>query len=225
VNFAFSTLLILVFLAPGFVCRFAFLKGPYSRRNFRPSLTDDIFWSAIPAIFLQLLALIFLKLIGLEPSIKDLYLMMIGDTNIDFEAIEGGLGFFLVYLLILLIISYTFGAAARRIVTHYNIDLRYNILKVSNEWYYLFSGKLVESEVDLIQLDVLVHSNSERGTTLYSGILEDYFLNKEGGIDRLYLIKVYRDTKYEMPGDFFVIFGKDISNINLSYFRLEEPSS
>ncbi len=219
-NVAFGTLLILIFLSPGFVCRYAFLKGPYSRKNFRPSLSDEVFWSVIPAFFIHLLAILFLQLIGIQPAIKDLYLMVIGNPGINFQLVKEGLGLFLIYSASLLFLSYLAGASARLIVTHYNIDLKYNILKVNNEWYYLFSGKLAESEVDLIQLDVLVHS--DKGTTLYSGILEDYFLNKTGGIDRLYMIKVYRDTKYEMPGDFFVIFGKDILNINLTYFKLKE---
>ena len=219
-NVAFGTLLILIFLSPGFVCRYAFLKGPYSRKNFRPTLSDEIFWSVIPAFFIQLIALSFLKLFGIQPAVKDIYLMVIGSADINFKLIYDGLGLFLIYSFLLLVFSYLAGASARHIVSHYKLDLKYNILKVNNEWYYLFSGKLAQSKVDLIQLDVLVHSS--KGTTLYSGILEDYFLNKDGGIDRLYLIKVYRDTKYEMPGDFFVVFGKDILNINLSYFGLKE---
>lgn len=222
-NVAFSTLLILILLSPGFIVRYAFLKGPYSRKNFRPPIADDIFWSVIPAFFIQILALIFLQLIGKTLATKDIYLLLIGEKGIDFNTVNTNLIPFLLYSLILLLISYMIGASARFIVSKYNLDLKYNILKVNNEWYYLFSGKLIKEDLDLIQLDILV--SSDKGTTLYSGILEDYFLNKDGGIDRLYLIRVYRDTKYEMPGDFFVIFGKDILNINLSYFRLEEPAS
>lgn len=221
-NVAFGTLLILIFLSPGFVCRYAFLKGPYSRKNFRPSLSDEVFWSVIPSFFIQLLVLLFLQLIDIQPATKDLYLMMIGNAEVNFKLVNEGLGLFLIYSASLLLLSYVAGASARLIVSYFNIDLKYNLLKVNNEWYYLFSGKLAESKVEFIQLDVLVHSNKEKGTTLYSGILEDYFLNKDGGIDRLYLIEVYRDTKYEMPGDFFVIFGKDILNINLTYFKLKE---
>ena len=222
-NVAFGTLLILIFLSPGFVCRYAFLKGPYSRKNFRPSPSDEIFWSVIPAFFIQLIALTFLQLLGIEPALKDVYLMVIGNSAVSFDLISKGLFPFLIYSITLMLLSYLLGASARMLVSHFNLDLKYNILKVNNEWYYLFSGKLADSKVDLIQLDILV--SSDKGTTLYSGILDDYFLNKEGGIDRVYMIKVYRDTKYEMPGDFFVIFGKDIMNINLSYFKLQEEAA
>lgn len=222
-NIAFGTLVIIVLLSPGFVCRYAFLKGPYSRKNFKPSISNDVFWSVIPAVFIQLTAFIFLKFVGANPSLKDIYLLIIGAENIDFEAIESGITPFLIYSVIILSLSYLPGSLARWTVIRFNLDLKYNILKVNNEWYYLFSSKLTNEEVDFIQLDILV--NSDKGTMLYSGILDDYFLNKEGGIDRLYLIKVHRDRKYEMPGDYFIIFGKEILNINLTYFRLREPDT
>ena len=122
-----------------------------------------------------------------------------------------------------MIFGYFVGGLARWMVTKFSLDLKYNILKVNNEWYYLFSGKLTSEKVEAIQLDVLV--KSDKGTTLYSGILEDYFLNAEGGIDRLYLIEVSRDMKYQMPGDYFVIFGKEVLNMNVTYYRLQEPPS
>lgn len=221
-NIAFGTLVIIVLLSPGFVCRYAFLKGPYSRKNFKPSISDDIFWSVIPAVFIQLTAFILLKSFGFQPSLRDIYLIIVGAEAIDFDVIDAGIAPFLIYSIIILAFSYLLGGLARWTVIRFSLDLKYNILKVNNEWYYLFSGKLTDEEVDFIQLDILV--NSDKGTMLYSGILDDYFLNKEGGIDRLYLIKVHRDRRYEMPGDHFIIFGREILNINLTYFRLEEPS-
>lgn len=221
-NIAFGTLLIIVLLSPGFVCRYAFLKGPYSRKNFKPSFSDEIFWSVIPAVFIQLIAFSILKLAGFYPSFQDLYLLIVGaQKEIDFALLNDGIPPFLLYCFIILLASYGIGAFARWAVIKYNLDLKYNIFKVNNEWYYLFSGKLTNEAVDFIKLDILV--NSDNGTTLYSGILEDYFLNKEGGIDRLYLIKVYRNVKYEMPGDYFIVFGREILNMNLTYFRLAGP--
>lgn len=220
-NIAFGTLFILILLSPGFVCRYAFLKGPYSRNNFRPAVSDDIFWSVIPAVLIQLSAYSFLKLTGYDPSIKDLYLLMTGAKDgINFDTVNNNISSFFLYTIVILSLSFLIGSIARWIVMKFELDTKYNILKVNNEWYYLFSGKLAKEAVDFIQLDVLVNSN--KGTTLYSGILENYFLNKEGGIDRLYLITVYRDKNYKMPGDHFVIFGKEILNVNITYFKLEE---
>lgn len=221
-NVAFSTLIILILLSPGFVCRYSFLKGPYSRKNFRSAPTDEIFWSVIPAFFIQLLGIAAIQMLGFSLSIKDLYLIIVGaEEHINFETINEGLFPFMIYMGLALTISFLLGSLARRVVSKFDLDLKYNILKVNNEWYYLFSAKLADEDIDFIKLDVLVRS--EKGTMLYSGILDDYFLNKDNGIDRLYLLGVQRDKHYEMPGDHFIIFGKEILNINLTYFKLQEP--
>lgn len=219
-NVAFGTLIILILLTPGFICRYAFLKGPYSRKNYKPSFTDDIFWSVIPAFVLQLSFFGVLKLVDYPFSLKTLYYLIIGSDKVSFEQLNGGAIPFLIHSIVLMALAFAIGTLARWTVIKFNLDLKYNILKVNNEWYYLFSGKLANDKVEAIQLDALV--KSDKGTTLYSGILEDYFLNAEGGIDRIYLIEVSRDMKYKMPGDYFVIFGKEILNMNLTYYRLNE---
>ncbi len=217
-NFAFGTLLILILLTPGFLLRYAFLKGPYSRKNHKPSLPDEIIWSVIPAFLLQLSGYALLEAMGYTIALKDLYLLIIGSDKVSFEILSAGILPFMIYAVIQMIIAFYIGSASRWAVGKFGLDLRYNILKVNNEWYYLFSGQLADEKVEAIQLDILV--KSDKGTSLYSGILEDYFLNSDGGIDRVYLIEVSRDVKYQMPGDYFVIFGREILNINVTYYRL-----
>jgi hypothetical protein len=78
---------------------------------------------------------------------------------------------------------------------------------------------------------------------IYSGILEDYYLSKDNGLDRLYLHNVYRrrlkddlnpdqpnvgylerhlDPRYyAMPGDLFVITYDKILNLNITYYVAE----
>jgi hypothetical protein len=111
---------------------------------------------------------------------------------------------------------------------------------VNNDWYYLFSGRILDipESIELVQVDVLV--SSDHGNVIYCGILDDYFLSDEGGIDKLYLLNVYRrsfisdssveknefvdkemdERYYNMPGDYFVVFGREILNINVSYYYL-----
>ena len=237
-NIAFGTLIILFLLSPGFVIRYAFLKGPYSRKNFKPSLSDDVFWSVIPAVFIQLAGIICLKLIGYRVSVPDFYYLLIGSkTGINFKLVSEGFPLFFWYSIVILIFSFLLGTSARWAVTRFRLDRKFNILKVNNEWYYLFTGSY-DQDIDLIQVDILAHS--DEGNILYSGILKDFFLNKEGGIDRLYLVAVYRrrfsedlkDTSkkpkklderyYNMPGDYFVIFGHEIINLNVTYYKLKD---
>ena len=64
------------------------------------------------------------------------------------------------------------------------------------------------------------------------GILADYILSKEGGLDRIYLRDVKRrylvkdkpdndeNLYYQMPGEFFVISAQQIINIHITYYSV-----
>jgi hypothetical protein len=140
--------------------------------------------------------------------------------------------------------SVVLGLLVRLIVRKFRFDLKYPFLRLNNEWYYLFSGEILDIEkpgesknIDLIQVDVLMQTGE--GPLVYSGTLEDYFLSKDNGLDRIYLSQVYRrkmqeDLKrnernvgylerylderyYSMPGDLFVITYGEILNLNITY--------
>ena len=86
--------------------------------------------------------------------------------------------------------------------------------------------------------------NSTEGNIIYSGILENYFLSKENGLDRIYLRNVYRrklkddlgnehgnvgyldrhldNRYYAMPGDLFIINYDKIINLNITYYINQE---
>ena len=127
-------------------------------------------------------------------------------------------------------------------------DLRYLSLSVFNDWYYLLKGKLA-GEADLpvvaVYVDALVET--KEGSYLYCGLIEDFFLSRDNGLDRLYFKKVYRrklgedfkreseddaptskwldERYYEMPGEFFVIPYAQIKNMNVRYFYLLEKNN
>ncbi len=95
-----------------------------------------------------------------------------------------------------------------------------------------------KTRIELIQVDALI--NSSEGNFIYSGILENFFLSKDNGLDRIYLSNVYRrrlkddldadvpnvgylarhqDTRYySMPGYLFVATYDKIINMNITYY-------
>ncbi len=126
-----------------------------------------------------------------------------------------------------------------------SLDKKLNFLKINNDWYYLFSGRILDQpgQIEFVQVDALV--GSDNGNLIYCGILNNYFLSPEGSIDKIYLSNVYRrslsedltfeDMKskkftekefderyYNMPGEYFVLFGNQILNINVTYYYLKE---
>lgn len=250
-NIAFATILLLFLLLPGFAIRYSFLQGRYSRKFYKPPITEEIFGSILPAIIIQLTGIVVIENFH-NISLETIYYLLIGSSNktIDFQLIKSSLPLFTCYQLTLILLSLAVGVIVRIIIVKTRLDLNQNLqfLKARNEWYYLFSGDILDPDnrFDFIQIDVLI--NSDNGNVIYCGILQEYFLSSDGGIDKIYLSYVYRrkfesDEKetpnkedvpippinkefderyYNMPGDYFVLFGKEILNINITYYHLEE---
>ena len=251
-NLILSSILLFILVAPGLIFRFSYLQGTYAKLNFRVSAIDEIFWALIPALFLQLSAVLFLEnVFNTNIRIDVFYQLLTGaqSANVDFNSIRGGLFPFLMYTGALIIVSASLGRVLRAIIRKLKLDIRYRFFRLNNEWHYLFSGEILdfpdvpgESEnIEIIQIDLL--ANTGDGTVIYSGILQDYFLSKDNGLDRIYLSQVYRrklrddlssdlqssvqtidQRYYQMPGELFVIHYDKIINMNVTYhrFTLEE---
>lgn len=250
-NIAFGALILLLLLFPGILFRFAYLNGPYSRRNLQTSVSDEVLLSLIPAFILQSLAFSCIDyLFKIQVNIGLLVRAILGTLSQgnDFDLLGKAVVPFFIFNLVMFIIGYLAGKFARYIVMKNNWDMKYHSLKFNNEWYYLLSGKIPDesgvfvdhAKVQLVQLDVLVESSE--GTVIYSGILQTFYLSKTEGLDRIHLSNVYRrklkddvpptqketDEKafdaryYSMPGDLFVIPYNQIKNLNITYYYTEE---
>jgi hypothetical protein len=246
-NLLFSSILLFILIAPGLIFRFSYLQGTYAKLNFKVSAIDEIFWAIIPALFFQLTAVVLLeKFFSAHIRIDIFYQLINGDTSaeIDFQALRKGFLPFLVYTLSLILVSAITGRGLRSIIRKLKLDIRYRFFRLNNEWHYLFSGEILdfpdvpgESEnIEIIQIDLL--ANTTEGSMIYSGILQDYYLSKDNGLDRIYLSQVHRrkfkddldpadqsnvqrldERYYEMPGELFVIQYDKIVNMNVTYHR------
>jgi hypothetical protein len=254
-NLLLSSVILFILVAPGLIFRFSYLQGTYAKLNFKVSAIDEIFWALIPAVFFQLTGVLLLEnIFGTEVRIDIIYQMMNAEksSELDFAALRNGFSPFLIYIASLIIVSASIGRILRSAIRKFRLDIRYRFFRLNNEWHYLFSGEILdfpdvpgESEnIDFIQIDLL--ANTSEGSVIYSGILQDYYLSKDNGLDRLYLSQVYRrklkddlgyaeqapvqqldDRYYQMPGELFVIHYDKIINMNVTYHRFsaeEEPN-
>ncbi|MEZ8028331.1 hypothetical protein [Enterovibrio norvegicus] len=120
--------------------------------------------------------------------------------------------------------------------------LKWNPYKTSmfafdTPWYYELKGKLsAQQDAQIIKLSCL------QDGVLYYGFLEDFYLDKDGQLDRLALSDVSRRTinddddneqsdreqrYYPIKGDRLILKYGDISNVNIEYLyltRLNSPS-
>jgi hypothetical protein len=259
-NLAFGALLLFLLLFPGILLRISYLNGPYSRKNIQSSLVDELILSLIPALILQAIGYwVVRNWSAYDIRLEVLYQLIVGVSNPqykpDFDLIDRSLGPFLGYHFLLFVIAVLAGKAARWLVKRFDFDVRFHSLRFNNDWYYLLSGRLLDfpgrpgraSAVSLIFVDALVET--KEGSYLYCGLLEEFYLSKDG-LDRMCLSQVYRrklsddapgtnapdpnepldeesptgkafdQRYYEMPGDLFVIPYAQIRNLNLSYFSV-----
>lgn len=251
-NLVFGSLFLFILISPGLIFRFSYLQGTYAKLTFRVSAVEEIFWALIPAFFLQLLAVLFVQhVVGVDVKLEIIYQLITGAgvDEINFGIIEQNLPRFLIYLFVLILIAIFLGVFTRATVRKYKLDLKIKFLRFGNEWHYLFSGesfyhskRIEASSIFLIQIDVVM--NSGDGYMIYSGTLEDFYLSKDNGLDRIYLRNVYRrnfkddlgqdkpnvgylnrdadERYYAMPGDLFVVTYDKIINLNVTYIALDE---
>ncbi len=252
-NLVFGSILLFILISPGLIFRFSYLQGTYAKLTFKVSAVEEIFWALVPALFFQLIAILFVeRILNTSVRLDIVYQLVTGNKDADFTIIRGSLIFFLLYTFILLIVSVASGIILRKIIRIYKLDLYLQFLRFGNEWHYLFSGEILyltknvdASKIALIQVDVVV--NSSEGNMIYSGTLQNFYLSKDNGLDRIYLRNVYRrklkddlgpnqhnvgylerhldERYYAMPGDLFVVTYDDIINLNITYYFMPNEAT
>lgn len=247
-SLVFGSLLLFILISPGLLFRFSYLQGTYAKLTFRVSAVEEIFWALVPAFFLQLLAVLVIEnATPYRVRLDVVYQLINGSGEIDFGMVGQSLFAFMAYMVVINLIAISLGVMVREIVRKYKLDLRFRFLRLGNEWHYLFSGEILypgrkPESIFMIQIDVVV--NSSEGDIIYCGTLEDFYLSKDNGLDRIYLRNVYRrnlkddldqnqpnvgylkryedERYYAMPGDLFVVTYDRIVNLNVTYITLDE---
>lgn len=251
-NIAIGALVLLLLIFPGILFRYAYLSGPYSRKNFQSSISDEVVLSLIPAFLIQTSAYAiveFILEINIDISLLTRLVSQVsGIAPAEFETIEKSILLFCLYNIATCTLGFIAGKLFRNLVAKNNWDIKFHSLRFNNEWYYLLSGRILDfpgnqgnsQKINLVRVDVM--SESQGNTIIYSGILREFYLSKADGLDRIYLTNVYRrkltddspreltapiekefdDRYYKMPGDIFAIPYQQIRNINITYYIIEE---
>ncbi len=226
-SLAVGTIFSILFLSTGAIFRYSLLQGPFSYSPFSaqhktPFSSIEVVWYVLSSFVIHLSFISITSVIGFKTSMQSLYFLIIASSELKIDDLIEGVPLFLAYIIFISLTAYILGATLRWLVIRYKLDIKYNFMKPPNEWYNLFAARVMEKSVDFIQLDILVRSDGQKAIS-YSGILEDYFLDYEGGIDRLNLINAFRDGK-ELKGDVLTVFGREIINIQVTYFALEKDT-
>lgn len=138
------------------------------------------------------------------------------------------------------------GRLLRKIIRYYNLDRRIKILRFQNQWHYILKGEFYDfpranislekdtvRDIELVFVDALIETVD--GTYLYDGVLVDYELSSNGGLDTITLTqserrKLSEDRRfdgetgnpyYNIEGHILLLKYEEIKNLNFTYYTLD----
>lgn len=239
-DFALTTILLIFLLLPGLIFRRFYYTEEFSKEYFKESISSFFLATAFPSTVIHILGWQ-LVTYWYDLDIPTLSTLFSGTDNSDqirkaFINLHQHLAEIIAYFSMLGAISAISGMFCKALVRRKKWDRTIKLLRFQNEWHYLFSGEILDfpriageaSDIDFTFVDALVET--KEGTVIYKGVLEEYILSKDGGVDRIYLTDVKRrflkddnkpESNYTMPGKFFVIPFSKILNLHLTYYALD----
>jgi hypothetical protein len=245
VNFALPALVVFVVLFPGFLFRSRFKRIERTSLDYSPFgqvVTEGIAWSAVfHAVWLA--AAYWWQ--GQRLRTDVLFGLLSSDATAQAAAvrhIQATDLWVVIYFGSLFLCCWAFGTGARSLIVRFGLDRadrRFAPLFRFGQapWYYLLTAaELPEVEKpDLIIASALVEIGKE--AFLYSGVVEHYYFDDEGNLDRLVLSDAARrpfsaDKEspdqgragrfYSIDGNFFVLRLSEAVTLNIQYVKFED---
>lgn len=245
-NIALPALVVFLVLLPGFIARSRIKHVEKLSLDYSPFgqvVSEAILWAGgMHVLWIWLTGLfapmdfnadIALKLLGANPRAQAKALEAVAEHTQWITAYFGSL----------LLVAYLAPTAVRWLITRHRLD-RINsplskLFRFSRApWYYLLSGADFEEDdsPDFIAVSSIVNVAGQ--AYLYTGILDGYFIDHEGNLDRLILQEVMRrpmvddktpdtlgrelDRFYPIDGDYFVLRYSEAITLNIEYIKLTQ---
>lgn len=243
-NLAIPTLTLIFLLAPGLAFRRGYFSGAFSQQYFKATFSDLLIATILPAVAIHILLFNFAVRYFYNIDANTLAILLSGTTEpqqirVAFSSLNHNAKEICLYLLLASVISFVLGIVCKNLIRGLRYDRKYTFFQFQNKWHYLFTGEILDfpgqagrpEDVDFVYIDALV--DCQEGTVLYSGMLAEHLLSKDGGLDRIYLSDTRRrylknkdngeegTSYYEMPGNLFVIPYISIINLHITYYSIE----
>jgi len=245
-NVALPALIVFFLLLPGFIFRTNLKRAERTSLDFSPFgqvVAEGILWASVLHFFLLSLShIIFQRDFDPVTLMKLLSSAPIPQTEAS-EAVGGQFNWIAAYFATLIVASFAIPQIIRLIISRCRLDRADAFLSPifrfhQAPWYYLLTGADFRSgeEPDLIFVSAIVEVGKE--AVLYVGVLDEFYVNAEGQLDRLVLQNVVRrpieadksrpgeDTGgaenrfYDVDGDSFVLRYSEAITLNIQYVRL-----
>lgn len=240
-NIAFPAFFILVLIIPGFIFQNAYEKienTNIQRKTFDVASSLGIFYALILHMFLIYCVVPFF---GYEINYKICLKLLTNSKLIsasDLNIISVSIPAIFSYISSSFLFAYLLGKFFQKLIFSLN-PYKSSQFAFDTPWYYELKGQLSETEnAQVIKLSCLVESKNE--AFLFYGILEDFYLDPDGQLDRVVLSDARRrriesdnivsntspdssDTRfYKIKGERLILKYENINNINVEYLYIEE---
>lgn len=255
-NIAFPAFLLLLLILPGFIFRSSFRKAEKTDLDFRPFASQTVV-GIFAAILLHSLWVTLARLTPYRIDFPLLLSLLEGqkdDASLGVlkraEAHPGAVAF---YYLSLSIFALVGGSLLQQLVTKYDWDKTgplSGLLRFNTPWYYLFTGLKSEDREDLDGVYVAAIVVLKDAAYLYQGLLEEYYFDEYGKLERVVLSAVSRrrfgneydadlsekatsesvhagaggpeERFYPIEGHYFVLRYSEIMTLNVRYISVQD---
>lgn len=233
-NIALSAFLLLALIIPGFIFLNAYDRKENTaieRKPFDVSSAMALFFSILIHLLLITTASLLGNTVNYELIVKLLTGYSLSQEEVE-ELVES-IPLVTFYFLSAYSVPFFLGKAAQAAMFRMN-PYKNSAFSFDTPWYYELKGKLSQTHnAQIIKLSCL--QDLQDGSYLYYGFLEDFYLTRDGQLDRLVLSDVFRrriaadqestqqapgERFYEVKGDRVVLKYDEIKNINIEYFYI-----
>ncbi|MDE3743999.1 hypothetical protein [Maribacter polysaccharolyticus] len=254
-NIALSTIVLFFLLIPGILFRRFYYSEEFSREYFKSTFFEVFISTILPSLILQLIWYIFAKLICQHVDLNILAdLVSAKPSEETFLNIQNNSVKIIVYNISLFTFSSVTGFYCKQIVRKYKWDRRYKYLRYQNSWHYILKGEFFDfpradislekdevEDIEFVFVDVIVQIGGE--SYLYDGLLVDYELSKDGGLETLSIKNAQRrklshdseigkereksdnsSNYYPIMGHILLLKYSEMKNLNFSYYRLDQTA-
>lgn len=245
-NIAFTTIIIFIILAPGFLSRIAYNSSKLSIYNSNKNIVNELTFSIIPAILFQIFGVFVINnLTSYYIDFELLGNLIMGnskpqDIKNNFCLIDKYKYPIFFYNLLIFSFAFLTGYLLRKLVRKCKLDRKIRYLRFSNKWHYIFTGECLDfpdvpdqfEDINEKIVNVLCKVNGKN--ILYTGTLFNYYINNTGDLEAIHLKYPIRrmldddnvtgdsEKYYVIESRYLVIPNNDIINLNFRYFNLVE---
>jgi hypothetical protein len=236
-NIAFPAFFILALIIPGFIFLNSYEKvenTTIEKKPFDVSSSLAFFYALmLHAFLITVMTLLTDTVVNYEICLK----LLTGTKTLpaaDLAIVKDSALPIFLYFASAYLLSFIFGKLVQKVIFALN-PYKSSKYAFDTPWYYELKGKLSETQnAQLIKISCLVDSND--GAFLYYGVLEDFYLDSSGKLNRLVLSGAMRralnqdessepDTSarfYEIKGDRLILKYEDVKNVNIEYLYITE---